>query len=371
MRIALISNTSWNILNFRLGLIESLQAKGFEVVYYAPYDECVEVIAQRNAVPYRPIKHLQRKGYNPLADVLLTLELYRFFKQDRIDLVLNYTVKPNIYGSIAARLAGTKAIANLTGLGFLFLKESLANRFAIRLYQVGLWFAHRVVFQNQTDKTLFESRGLCSANKTVLIPGSGINTSHYKPSGNTLPAEPFVFLFIGRLLYDKGIREFVGAANQLHAQYPNMQFHLVGALDEGNPSAVAQHELDAWLAQNTQLRYLGVQSDVRSYIEAAHAVVLPSYREGIPRVLLEAMALEKPFITVKSPGFADVTEHGINGLLAEVGSADSLYKAMLALFQMTPAAREEMGLAGRKRVETQYDEKIVTEAYFRLILSLS
>lgn len=190
MRIALISNTAWNILNFRLGLIESLQAKGFEVVYYAPYDESVEVIAQRNAVPYRPIRHLQRKGYNPFADVLLTLELYRFFKQDRIDLVLNYTVKPNIYGSIAARLAGTKAIANLTGLGFLFLKNSPANRFAIRLYQVGLWFAHRVVFQNQTDKTLFESRGLCSAAKSLLIPGSGINTSRINRRENPCPNNP-------------------------------------------------------------------------------------------------------------------------------------------------------------------------------------
>ena len=371
MRIALISNTSWNILNFRLGLIEALQQKGFDVVYYAPYDDSVAEIARRNAVPYRAIEHLQRKGYNPLADVRLTMELYRFFKEDRIDLVLNYTVKPNIYGSIAARLAGTKAIANLTGLGFLFLKKSLANRFAIHLYRLGLWFAHRVVFQNQTDKTLFETQGLCSASKTLLIPGSGINTEHYKVSGKELSHEPFIFLFIGRLLYDKGIREFVAAAKTLHTQYPSMQFHLVGALDEGNPSAVDRHELDRWLSENTQLRYLGVQTDVRPFIEAAHVVVLPSYREGIPRVLLEAMALEKPFVTVKSPGCADVTEDGVNGLLAEVGSGDSLYTCMHRMYRLLPTERTAMGLAGRKRVEMLYDEKIVTEAYFQLILSLS
>jgi len=371
MRVAVISNTSWNILNFRLGLIESLQAKGYELVYYAPFDDSVARIAERNAVPYRPLKHLQRKGYNPIADLKLTYELYSYFKKDKIDVALNYTVKPNIYGSIAARLAGAKAIANLTGLGFLFLKNSIANRFAIRLYQVGLWFAHRVVFQNKTDKALFETRKLCAVEKTVLIPGSGINTSHYKPSQTSLPNSPFVFLFIGRLLYDKGIREFVTAAQRLHHLYPDMAFHLVGALDEGNPSAVSPQELDQWLQENKSLHYLGVQSDVRPFIEAAHVVVLPSYREGIPRVLLEAMALEKPFVTVNSPGCADVTRHGINGLIAEVASSDSLFKAMDSLYCLAPEEREAMGKAGRKHVTMFYDEKIVTDEYFQLILSLS
>ena len=371
MRIAVISNTSWNILNFRLGLIEALQKQGYEVVYYAPFDDSVARIAERNAVPYRALKHLQRKGYNPLADIQLTYELYSYFRKDKIDVALNYTVKPNIYGSIAARLAGVRSIANLTGLGFLFLKNSLANRFAIRLYQFGLWFAHRVVFQNQTDKTLFETRGLCSKHKTLLIPGSGINTDHYKPSQTQEPNTPFVFLFIGRLLYDKGIREFVTAANQLHALYPAIQFHMVGALDEGNPSAVSQSELTRWLSENSALHYFGAQNDVRPFIEAAHAVVLPSYREGIPRVLLEAMALEKPFITVNTPGCADVTRPGENGLLAEPASAVSLQACMDAMLQLSSADRQAMGQHGRRLVESVYDEKIVTAEYFRLILSLS
>ena len=371
MRIAVISNTSWNILNFRLGLIDALQQQGYEVVYYAPFDDSVARIAERNAVPYRPLKHLQRKGYNPIADLLLTCELYSYFKKDKIDVALNYTVKPNIYGSIAARLAGVRSIANLTGLGFLFLKNSLANQFAIRLYQFGLWFAHRVVFQNQTDKHLFENRGLCSSKKTLLIPGSGINTEHYKPSHSQEPDAPFVFLFIGRLLYDKGIREFVTAAKQLHAHHPTVQFHMVGAMDEGNPSAVSESELTRWLSENSALHYLGVQNDVRPFIEAAHTVVLPSYREGIPRVLLEAMALEKPFITVNTPGCADVTRPGENGFLAEPASADSLASCMEAMLQLNSTERQTMGKNGRHLVELVYDEKIVTAEYFRLILSLS
>lgn len=371
MKIAVVSNTSWNILNFRLGLIEALQEQGHELMYYAPYDNAVQQIALQNSVPHRTLKHLQRKGYNPIADTRYCIEMYKAFKEDGIELVLNYTVKPNIYGSIAARLAGVKNIATVTGVGYLFIKKSFMNKIGGFIYQYGLRFADRVVFQNKIDKDLFENNGICDKSKTSLINGSGINIRHYRAAETPPPERPFVFLFVARLLYVKGIKEFILAANRLHAIHPHIEFHIVGPIDKDNLSAVTEEELQGWLNENPQLRYFGKQNDVRSFIQAAHAVVLPSYREGIPRVLLESMALEKPFVTTNCAGCIDVTTHGENGLMTEVGSVDGLFDAMNTMQALPFETRRAMGQKGRELVERLYDEKFIIDEYFRLILSLS
>jgi glycosyltransferase involved in cell wall biosynthesis len=371
MKIAVISNTSWNILNFRLGLIEALQEQGHDLIYYAPYDNAVKQIAEQNPVPHRSLKHLQRKGYNPIADARFCYELYKAFKEDGIELVLNYTVKPNIYGSIAARLAGIKNIATVTGVGYLFIEKSFMNKIGGLIYQYGLRFADKVAFQNKIDKDLFEKNGICDIKKSLLINGSGINLRHYRPAEVPPPETPFVFLFVARLLYVKGIKEFIAAAERLHAIHPSIEFHLVGPIDKDNYSAVTEEELQGWLKANPQLRYFGKQNDVRSFIQAAHCVVLPSYREGIPRVLLESMALEKPFVTTNCAGCIDVTTHGENGLMAEMGSVDSLFDAMNTMQALPLETRQAMGKKGRHRVETLYDEKFIIDDYFQLILSLS
>lgn len=371
MRIAIVSNTSWNILNFRLGLIQFLQSKGYDVFYIAPYDDSVEKIAKISDVKYLPLEKLQRKGYNPFADISLTQELYKYYKKEKIDIALSYTIKPNIYSSIAGYLCKTKTIANITGLGFVFLKKNMGNLIAKQILRFSLALSSKIVFQNQTDKTLFEQKKVANPEKTFLINGSGINTSHYLPNVECKQDSSFVFLFIGRLLYDKGIREFINASKKLSEEFPSLKFHLVGALDEGNPSAVSKVQLEQWLSENSKLEYFGNQSDVRPYINGCDAVVLPSYREGIPRVLLESMALEKPFVTVKSPGCQDVTIDGENGLLAEVESDTSLYEMMKKMSLLDSSKREEMGKNGRKLVLEKYDEKIVVEEYLKLILSLT
>lgn len=369
MKIAIISNTSFNIYNFRLGLMLFLQSKGYEVVYIAPYDEYVNKIAEKTNFQYIPLQHMSRKGYNPLSELLLIDELRRIYKKHHIDLTLSYTIKPNIYSALATVGRSTKAICNITGLGYVFLKRSIGNAIAKQLFKIALKRASMVVFQNSSDQELFIQQGICAAEKTLIINGSGINLDTYKPLSTDNAPHPFNFLFIGRLLYDKGIREFIGAAQRM--AHHDVVFNLVGALDQGNPSAVSEDELKEWLAHNPKLVYHGHQQEVIPFIQEADAVVLPSYREGIPRVLLEAMAMKKPFITTDAPGCKDVTHDGKNGLLVSTGSEDELSQAMNRLFTMSAEERQEMGNYGRTWVEEKYDEKIIVQEYLKLILRLT
>lgn len=371
MKIAIITNTAWNVFNFRLGLILFLQNKGYEVIYIAPYDDYVPKIAELTNATFFPLHHLLRKGYNPIKDFLLVKEIAHILKSEKVDISITYTIKPNIYGAIAGYFTHKKTISNLTGLGFVFLKNNIGNLIAKYLYKISLSLSDRIVFQNKTDKKLLEEKNICNQSKTLLINGSGINTSKYIPTHFKNNPNEFVFLFVGRLLYDKGYREFIKAAKKLSLEYPTTQFHLVGALDEGNPSAVSQQELNANLEENLQLKYLGNQSNVIPFIHASDVVVLPSYREGIPRVLLEAMALEKPFVTVNSPGCEDVTIDGKNGLLAQVENSESLFEKMKEIYLLDTLKRQEMGTFGRKLVLEIYDEKIIVNEYLKLILSLS
>jgi glycosyltransferase involved in cell wall biosynthesis len=298
-------------------------------------------------------------------------ELYQIFKKEKIDISISYTIKPNIYSAIAAYLTGVKSIVNLTGLGYVFLQNNFANNLTKKLYKFSLSLATKIIFQNKHDKNLFEKNKISSPLKAMIINGSGINTEKFKSSIPNKINTNFVFLFVGRLLYDKGYREFVKAAKKLNLEYPSIQFHLVGAMDEGNPSAVSQQELNANLEENSQLNYLGNQSNVIPFIQSSDVVVLPSYREGIPRVLLEAMSLEKPFVTVNSPGCEDVTIDGKNGLLAQVENAESLFEKMKEIYLLDAHKRQEMGTFGRKLVLEIYDEKIIVSEYLKLILSLS
>jgi glycosyltransferase involved in cell wall biosynthesis len=371
LKIAILSNTSFNIFNFRLGLILFLQSHGYEVVYIAPPDEYNTMIAAKTNAQFFPLKHMSRKGYNPFSDAKLIYEIRHIYKHQKIDVVLSYTIKPNIYGALATINLRTKSICNITGLGFVFLKKSVANTIAKQLFKISLHAARYAVFQNTSDLNLFVSKKLVSQNKTKLILGSGINIDTYNLQPATFDSKKFVFLFVGRLLFDKGVREFVEAAKKLQAENTTIEFQLLGSLDEGNPSAVSTSQLEQWLNKNKSLHFLNHQTDVIPFINQCDVVVLPSYREGMPRVILEAMAMQKPFITSDAPGCVDITEHGKNGLIAQTASVDDLYQQMKYILNMTEGERLQMGKNGRKMVEEKYDEKIIVQQYLKLIESIS
>jgi glycosyltransferase involved in cell wall biosynthesis len=356
-RVVLAANSSWNIVNFRTGLIRALKAEGYEPVIVAPKDHAADKRMAALDVEYVEID-LQRSGLNPLADFALLRKYFHLFNSLRAVAVLGFTIKPNIYGALAAERLAIPFIANVSGLGTVFIKRGLILALASRLYRLALRRAAVVFFQNPDDQAEFIGRRLVRPEQARLLPGSGIDLERF--SEKPVPGGPPTFLFIGRLLGDKGVREFVAAARQLRGR--GSRFQLLGPLDEGNRSAVSRTELDEWLAKGV-VEFLGETDDVRPFIEHATAVVLPSYREGLPRSLLEAAAMGRPLVATDVPGCREVVENGINGFRCTVRDPASLAAAMAALAALTDEQRQAMGDASRRMVEERFGENVVIAAY--------
>lgn len=365
LKIGIVLNTAWNIYNFRLGLVKAFLAAGHSVYAIAPFDDFVPEIEATGCV-FIPVHHLSRKGMNPIQDMRFGHELYKIYTSKELDVVLHYTIKPNIYGSLAAGRAKVKSISTVTGLGYSFLKEGIVNKIANGLYKAAFKSGTRIAFQNRDDKKLFEDLSLCPASKTTLIKGSGINTTHFKPMQKKQSYEKLIYLFVGRLLYDKGVTELFEAAQAFKKQCPETEIWVVGAIDDGNPSAVAKAEVEAQEANGT-IRYWGVSNDVRSIMQEADVVVLPSYREGLPRVMLESLAMGKPIITTDTAGCRETVQDAKNGFIVPVKDANALADAMVRMYQLTDEARQEMGEVGRKMALQEFDEQAIIKRYFEEI----
>lgn len=364
--IVVSANSLWNIVNFRGGLLEALAAKGLRIVLAVP-DDNAAALPTRTPAELRAIP-IDRSGINPFADVLLTLRYFRLFRAVRPVALLSFTIKPNIYGALAARLAGVPAIANVSGLGTAFIRGGAFARFVSALYRLAFAGSHIVFFQNPDDRRLFLDRGIVPEGKTRLLPGSGIDLDRFKHA-EPLTAGPPTFLFIGRLLADKGVREFVEAAALTKARYPDATFQLLGGLDPQNRTAVSDDELRGWIAGGA-VEYLGPTDDVRPHIAKASAVVLPSYREGLPRSLLEGGAMARPLIATDVPGCREVVKDGVTGLLCQVRSASSLAAAMARFADMGVDRRQALGDAARAKVEAEFNESAVIDAYLEVLKPL-
>ena len=356
-RVVLAANSSWNIVNFRAGLIRALKAAGYEPVVVAP----IEPAAERRMTELdveRVVVDLQRSGLNPLADFALLREYRRILKQLQPVAYLGFTIKPNIYGCLAAGDLGIASIANVSGLGTVFITRGPLLALVTRLYRRALRKAGVVFFQNPDDRDEFVGRRLVRPDQARLLPGSGVDLERFAPV--PLPQGPVTFLFVGRLLGDKGVREFVGAARQLKGA--GMRFQLLGPLDEGNRSGISRRELDEWMAEGV-VDYLGETDDVRPSIAQATAVVLPSYREGLPRSLLEAAAMGRPLVATDVPGCREVVEDGVNGFRCAPADATSLAAAISSLAEVSEGQREAMGAASRHMVQQRFGENVVIAAY--------
>jgi glycosyltransferase involved in cell wall biosynthesis len=371
-RILCVSNTAFYLHNFRLGLLRTLRDQGFDVSLAAPEDSYAERL-RSEGFRLIPVKHLDRKGSNPLADLRFLLESYRLYKREKPDLVLHFTIKVNVFGAIAARLARTRALSTITGLGWLFINPGLKTRLGRAgyelLYRIALSFSSKVFFQNEDDRQFFVRKGIVNEQKSAWTPGAGIDTTHFCP-GSLPPRDnggtALVFLFIGRMLWDKGVREFADAARVVKQAYPAAAFHLLGPIDTENRSAISQSVIDGWVNADV-VKYLGHTDDVRPFIRDSAVVVLPSYREGTPRSLLEAMAMERPVIATDVPGCREVVEDGRNGLLVPVRDAQALASAMKQMIEKGEGERSRMGAYGRRKVVNEYDERITVDQYIRAI----
>ncbi len=364
-KIVISINTSWNIYNFRSGLIQALIGSGYEVIALAPHDQysqCLQELGCRVIdIP------MDNNGTHPGRDLVLLARYYAILRSLRPHAFLGYTVKPNVYGSLAAHALGIPVINNIAGLGATFIRDSLVTKVVKGLYKAALKRSHKVFFQNADDLALFTGAGLVPQRSTGLVPGSGLNLGHYVPAAPAPAAQtPFRFLLVARLLKDKGIEEFAHAARLVRSENPAVEFHLLGASGAGNPNGIAADKLRAWEKEGL-VTYLGKTDDVRPYLSGADCVVLPSYREGVPRSLLEAAAMARPIIATDVVGCRDAVDDGATGMLCKVKCPEALAATMRAMIALSPAQRAAMGSAGRRKVEEQYDERLVIQKYLQAL----
>lgn len=360
MQILMTVNAAWNIWNFRRPLVEALTADGHRITVLAPPDDAVPEL-ERLGCRVRPLE-MSVKGLNPIEDLKLQLRFGRIFREERPDAVLSYTIKNNIFGARAATPAGVPFLPNVTGLGTAFLSGKLLQTVTEQLYRRSFAALPVVFFQNEDDRDLFLDRRLVRADQARLLPGSGIDLQRFATTPMPAPEEPPVFLMIARLLRDKGVLEFVEAARRVKARHPQARFQLLGAVGSENRSAIDRPTVDAWVAEGV-VDYLGTTADVRPAIAASSCVVLPSYREGAPRTLIEAAAMARPLIATDVPGCRAVVDRDVSGFLCEVRNAESLAAAMQRFLNLSPEAQQAMGAAGRAKMEREYDQVLVVDAY--------
>ncbi|WP_336944306.1 glycosyltransferase family 4 protein [Acinetobacter modestus] len=366
MRFLIIASYLPSILNFRGKLLEAIVNQGFEVHIACPdfllFPDEIKRLKQFGYVLHEI--PMQRTGTNPIADFKTLFNLYRLMKNVQPNYVLAYTIKPVIYGMLAASMAQVPhRFALITGLGYAFQnigKRSFFLKLVQNLYRLGLSRTEKVFFQNPDDRDLFKQLGL--VNKyipTVVVNGSGVNVQDFIVMDfpkNDEGEIKIVFLLIARLLVDKGVREYATAAQILKQKYPNLEFHLVGWIDE-NPAAITQEELNTWVEKKI-VTYWGKLADVRPAITDCSIYVLPSYREGTPRTVLEAMSMGRAIITTDAPGCRETVVDGVNGYLVEVKSIQSLIDSMEKII-VQPELIQKMGQKSREIALNKYDVNAV------------
>ncbi|MBK8055109.1 MAG: glycosyltransferase family 4 protein [Saprospiraceae bacterium] len=364
--IALVANSTWNIYNFRLNLIDKFLAEGMDVVVIAPVDEYLTYKEQYPTVRHYGLRMMDRDSTNPIKDIFLLLELVRKYKKIKPDIILHFTNKPNIYGGIAAKIVGIKSIAVVTGLGYAFINKGLVRAMMTWLYRISGGFHQKFIFENIEDRELFAELGIVSGDRAVSVKGCGVDTTWYHPYPNGQVKDKTIFTFIGRLLYDKGIREFVEAARQIKANLQDVAFWVVGELDAENPATIDKDDLIKWVEEDI-IYYHGFVKDVRPIIAESDCIVLPSYREGLPRIILEGMSMSKPVITTLSAGCSETVDVGLNGFLVEIRNVEALKEAFIHFMHLSYQQRSAMGMAGRDKAINEFDDKKIAIEIFNLV----
>jgi glycosyltransferase involved in cell wall biosynthesis len=366
--VALAANDGWNIVNYRSGLVRALGDAGLRVAVLAPAGAHIEAIraagAEFHHVP------VSARGTSPIDDLATLAAFRRQLKALRPAALLGFTAKPNIYGSLAAHSLGIPVINNISGLGSACTRPTMLTRLIAGLYRAALRRSATVFLQNPDDRALFEERGIARPEQTALLPGSGIDLDRFTPLAGRRKERPFTFLLAARLLWDKGVGEFAEAAARLRRSGSDARFEILGIIEAPSRAAVPLAQLEAWQSDGV-IDYLGAADDVRSTVGGADCVVLPSYyREGVPRVLLEAAAMGVPVITTDAPGCREALDDGVTGLLCAPRSVDSLVQAMERMLGLPREERGRMGLAGRAKMEREFAQEIVHRQYLTTLARL-
>ncbi len=366
MKIAVLSSHTPSLLWFRMDMMQDFIKNGHKVIALGSESEADwKSIFKKNNIDYKQI-YVERNGINPFKDLKTLINLYKFMKEEKPDKVFAYQAKTVIYGSIAAKLNGiTEVYPLIAGLGSIFRGNGFKYKIIKTIMKIEYWIACKcskiVFFQNDDDKNEFVRNGLIKESKTIIINGSGVNLEKFKPT--PIPKEP-AFLFIGRLIRDKGIIEYLGACKEIKKKYKNVRCLLVGPYDS-NPSALKPDELKPYIDKGI-IEYFGEQSDVRPFISQCSTYVLPSYHEGTPKTVLEAMAMGRAIITCDAPGCRETVTDGINGFLVKTKSIKELIEKMEYLIS-NQDINEEMGKKSLELARKKYDVKLVNEKIMRVM----
>jgi len=363
MKIAIVLNTSWNIYNFRMNFVKALIAKGHEVHTVAPHDSYSHYLTEIGC--HHHDLNMDSRGANLMKDLWLTFGILTIYRRIKPDVVLHYTIKPNVYGTLAAAILRIPSINNVCGLGTIFLKENWITSVALALYKVAFKFPKKVFFQNPDDRSLFIHKRLIKSEFADLLPGSGVDLSHFSPREFKRNKE-FTFLLISRLIIDKGIYEYIEAIRLLNSMGIKAKFQMLGPKDPDHKRGIKVAVIDQWIKEGI-IDYLGVSSDVRPFMQQADCIVLPSYREGTPRTLLEAASISKPIITTDVPGCNHIVTDGYNGLLCKLKNANDLASKMKTMATYNDDTLKTMGINGRKKAEREFDELKVIDRYMDAI----
>ena len=368
MHIVLLGNTSRGAVNFWSVLMESLRAAGCRVTVFAPAgdaDADAAILGMGVTLRHYP---LDRKGLNPVRDTVTLTALYRLFRREKPDLLFCYTIKPVIYGCLAARFAGVRRrFAAITGLGYMFEADSavktVLRALAVLLYRLALLGATAVFFQNREDREIFAKAGIVSsAHRVELTRGTGVDVAHFAPV--PLPPGPPVFLLVGRLLEAKGLHEYAQAARMLKRRYPDVRFQLLGPPEYGR-GAVPPERVRDWEREGI-IEYLGQTGDVRPYLAAASVIVLPSWREGTPCSVMEGMSMGRPAVVTDAPGCREVVVEGVNGHMTPLRDPLALAGAM-ERFILHPEDIASMGAASRRIAVEEFDARKVAAHIMRVM----
>lgn len=366
-KIFLVSNTSWSIYNFRSSVVISFIEMGYDVYCVAPIDEYTCEL-ERLGATFIPI-NMQARGLNPISDIYLLAQLFFLYKKHKPAFIFHYTIKPNIYGALSAGWLKIPSITVICGAGLVFLKKNLLFFLVRWLYTQAAKRPREVWFINQDDKRFFTDEKIVMLERTRVLPGEGIDMKKFtrvKPYTH-LPDDCFTFLFSARLLWVKGILYYVNAAKEIKLRFPKTKFVVIGFIENSSKNAVSLTDINDWEKENN-IEYRGALKDVKSILEEINCFVFPSfYREGVPRVLLEAGAMEIPVITTDNVGCRDVVIDGVSGLLCETEDTKSLVEKMVKIIEMTPTELEKMGQSGRAIIKEKFDEEIVITYYKKAI----
>ena len=369
-KIVLSANSSWYLYNFRSSTIQALIKKKYDVICISPRDDYSDKLETMGAA-WIDLK-MDTNGTNPLKDIILFLELYKKYKFIKPHSVFHFTVKNNIYGSLAAGFLGLISFSNITGLGSVFLKEGFLPKIVKILYKISQRQASKIFVQNSEDMQYLIKNNISSSNKIVLLPGSGVNLNKFipKPRSHQSQNKRLKFFFAGRMLYEKGLKELIDAINLVNEQNVKCELFLAGFVDVGNKSAVPIETIKAW-SEKDYISWLGPSDNLEDLIAIMYVAILPSYREGMPRFLLEAGAAGLPSITTDVQGCNEIIQDGYNGLICRPKDVFSLVKNINDIIIMSNAQRQKMGLNARKVVEDGFGEEKVVQKTLSVIQGIN